>query len=85
VRFAPSKRKRALKDVPGWALLEPTRGQALTVSELRRKCAEVKVVAAELGKYVWGDLDMAADDALDQRFPVLDESELEELRRKASA
>ena len=43
------------------------------------------MVAAELGRYVWGDLDMAADDALDQRFPVLTDSELEELRRRASA
>lgn len=70
-----------LEDIVGRALLAPTYGKALTASELRRKCSEVKVVAAELGRHVWRDIDMAADDALEQRFPVVDDSELQALRR----
>jgi hypothetical protein len=62
-RFAPSKAKRALMDVPGLALLEPTYGKALTASELRRKRAELEMVVAELSRHSYGDIVMAAEDA----------------------
>ena len=74
------KAKRALRDVPGLALLEPTSGKAFTAYELRQKHAELELVAEELGRYFWGDMDMAADDALEQRFPVVDDSHLQALR-----
>lgn len=77
-----SKAKRALKDVPGRALLEPTPGQALTASELRRRRAKAnEMAAAELGRHVSGHIDMAAYDALEQRFPVVDDSDLQALWR----
>lgn len=72
-----------MQDLHGLALLEPTHGQALTVFDLGRKRAKVnEMIAAELGRHVSGRIDMAAEDVLEQRFPVMDDSDLQALQRE---
>ena len=80
-RWAAAKAKQALQGADGLSGFSGASESAAAAFER----AETKILALELEGSISMDVDITADDALEQKFAALEDGELEELRRKASA
>lgn len=81
-RWAAAKANQALQGADGLSAFSGATESAAAAFER----AEAKILAAELEGSISMDMDLTADDALEQKFAALDDAdgELEELRRRAS-